>query len=187
MALYRHVADKNTLLALVANAIAERELVPEAGAGSGGGAGGAAPRGPWQPRLRRLARTLHGELSAYPGLADLLMTWSNHGPAGVRFAELIISTIAESGTDDDATARFYLLFLDLVLGRAHHPTHGDPTTPARNTLVYAAAEDDPAAAPRLSALLPRLRAATPEAVFEAGLDMLVTAIEAAARGSGPGS
>ncbi|MQA06994.1 MAG: TetR family transcriptional regulator [Pseudonocardiaceae bacterium] len=169
MALYRHVPDKEALLEMVANAIADHEIIPEE-----------ARHGPWSRRLRHLAHGMRGQAVRYPGLADLIMTRGNHGPGGLRLAETILDILADAGLGEDATARFYLIFVDIVLGRAHRETHGDPTTPQRNAALFAAAESDDDV-PRLRALTPRLRTVTPGDVFDAELDMLVLAVEAAAR------
>ncbi|UQS22943.1 TetR/AcrR family transcriptional regulator C-terminal domain-containing protein [Amycolatopsis thermalba] len=169
MALYRHVPDKEALLGLVADAIAADHVRPaEAG------------DGPWPDRLRALAHGMRRELRAYPGFAELIMTRSNHGPGGLRLAETIAEILAAAGLDEPAQARFYLVFLDVVLGRAHREVHGDPTTPERNARIFEAAQAG-SAAPTLKALVPHLRAATADEVFDTELDMLVGAIHAARR------
>jgi AcrR family transcriptional regulator len=166
MSLYRHVPDKDTLLDLVANAIAEQHVIPDA-----------ALTGPWHHRLRHLARGMRKQLTAFPGFAELIMTRSNHGPGGLRIAETILDILALAGLDADGSARFYLVFIDIVLGRAHRETHGDPTTAHRNVELFKAAahSDD---APRLRALTPRLRRMTPDQVFDTELDLIIQAIKA---------
>jgi len=169
MALYRHVPDKEALLDLVANAIAEHHVIPEE-----------ALHGPWPARLRLLAAAMRRELLAYPGFADLIMTRSNHGPGGLRIAETILDILFAAGLDEPTSARYYLIVVDIVLGRAHRESYGDPTSPRRNAELYAAAEEQPDA-PRLRALLPHLRAIESEELFAAELDLLVAAISAAAQ------
>jgi len=165
MALYRHVRDKDDLLDLVANAVAERYIVTAD-----------TLSGPWPQRLRVLAHGMRDQLVAYTGFADLIMRRSNHTPGGLRLAETILDTIAAAGLDDRATAHYYLVFVDLVLGRAHREVHGDPTTPERNAdlLDAAAGRTD---LPRLRALRPYLRESTPGAIFETELDILIAAID----------
>jgi AcrR family transcriptional regulator len=90
MALYRHVPDKEALLGLVANAVAERHVIPAE-----------ALSGPWPERLRHLAHGMRRELRAYPGFAKLIMTRSNHGPGGLRIAETIADILATAGLDDE--------------------------------------------------------------------------------------
>jgi AcrR family transcriptional regulator len=165
MALYRHIPDKDALLGLVADAVAESEVIPEG-----------ALSGPWQQRLRHLAHGMRHRLTAYPGLAELIVTRGNHGPGGLRLAETIVEILSEAGHDEQTTARYYLVFIDLVLGRAHREAaQGDPTTPQRNAALLDAAERR-ADAPRLAALAPHLRAVTHDQVFETELDILIRAL-----------
>lgn len=174
MSIYRHVPDKDALLDLVANAIAEQHVIPAA-----------ALTGPWQDRLRRLARGMRTQLTAFPGFAELIMTRSNHGPGGLRIAETILDILALADLDADGCARFYLVFIDIVLGRAHRESHGDPTTARRNAELFEAAahSDD---TPRLRELTPRLRRMTPDQVFDAELDMIIAAIKAQSAVPRPG-
>ncbi|MQA79685.1 MAG: TetR family transcriptional regulator [Streptosporangiales bacterium] len=169
MALYRHVPSKDALLDLVANAVAERLAVPDVSVDS-----------PWQDRLRQLAHAMRRELRALPDLAQLIMARGNHSPGGLHLAEAILATLTTADLDDAATARFYLVYVDLVLGRAHRELRGDPTSPSRNEALLAGAEHRPDA-PRLRALAPRLRSADPDEVFETELDMFVAAVEHAAQ------
>ena len=169
MALYRHVPDKEALLGLVADAIAMDHIRPAE-----------ADHGPWPERLRVLAHGMRRELLAYPGIAELIMTRGNHGPGGLRVGEAIAEILAAAGLDERGQARFYLIFLDIVLGRAHREVHGDPTSPDRNARIFDAAQAG-SAAPTLKALVPHLRAATAGEIFEAELDMLIGAIHAARR------
>lgn len=104
------------------------------------------------------------------------MTRGNHGPGGLRHAEVL----AAAGLDEPAQACFYLVFLDVVLGRAHREVHGDPATPERNAGIFEAARAS-SAAPTLKALVPHLRAVTADEVFDAEFDLLVGAIHAARR------
>jgi AcrR family transcriptional regulator len=168
MSLYRHVPDKNALLDLVANEIAERSVIPPE-----------ALTGPWQERLLHLAHGMRDQLTTYPGFAELIMVRSNHGPGGLRIAETILEILDLAGLTADDSARFYLMFVDIVLGRAHRETYGDPTSPRRNAdLFKAAAQSDQA--PRLRELTPRLREVATDQVFDDELDMIIQAIEARA-------
>jgi AcrR family transcriptional regulator len=169
MALYRHVPDKEALLDLVANEIAAKHAIPAE-----------ALHGAWDERLRHLARGMRRELRAYPGFVDRMMTRVNAGPGGLRLAETIADILAAAGLDDATAARFYLIYVDLVFGRAHRELHGDPTTPERNADLFAAAEAS-AQTTRLKALLPGLRTVTPDEIFDAELDMLIGAIRATTR------
>ncbi|WP_028937067.1 TetR/AcrR family transcriptional regulator [Pseudonocardia spinosispora] len=167
MSLYRHIPSKDALLDLVANAIAESHVIPEQ-----------ALTGPWEQRLRHLAHSMREQLKCYPGFAELVMTRGNHGPGGLSIVETILDILTDAGLRDEVLARHCLVFVDIVLGRAHRELHGDPTSAERNAALLAAAESEDSA-PRLRALAPHLRAITPEEIFETELDILVNAIWAA--------
>ncbi|SEG62958.1 regulatory protein, tetR family [Nonomuraea solani] len=169
MGLYRHVADKEALLDLVANEVAMRQVIPDE-----------ALSGPWEERLRRLAHSMRDVLRQYPGLVDRVMSRANAGPGGVRIADTIADIFAAADLDDVAAARYFLIFVDLVFGRVQRELQGDPTTPRRNAELFVAAEAS-RDAERLKALLPSLRAVTPDEIFDAELDMVISAIRATAR------
>jgi AcrR family transcriptional regulator len=172
MALYRHVSGKDELVALVMDAIAAHDVVPpDLGTG------------PWPDRLRRIAGGMRRELGAYPGTIDALVTRGNHGPGALRLVETILATLADAGLDERAAVRYYLVFIDLVLGRMHREAHGDPIDQHRNASLGARAEDREGL-PRLSAAAPHLREITTAEVFATELDMLIRAVEAEARQRG---
>ncbi|MFC8663663.1 TetR/AcrR family transcriptional regulator [Streptomyces sp. NPDC057199] len=169
MALYRHVPDKNGLIDLVMNAIAEHDVVPPD-----------IDEGPWQERLRRLADGMRRELAAYPGLVDILVTRANHGPGALRLIETVLDILADAGLDERQAARRYLLFIDLVLGRLHRELLGDPMDHHRTASLLALAEDV-GDYPRLRAAGPYLREVTSRQVFDDEIAMLILAIESSAR------
>lgn len=169
MALYRHVADKDALVALVMNAVAEQS-VPEL-----------PPRdGPWEARLRHLAHGLRAELSAYPGLIEIIMTRYNHGPGALRVVDTILEILADAGLRTEVAARYYVVFIDVVFGRVHREVHGDPVGPERTASLIGVAEER-GGLRHLAAAGPALRAITVEQIFDTELDMLVHAVAAAAR------
>jgi AcrR family transcriptional regulator len=167
MALYRHVADKDALVALVMNAVAEQVAPPLP-----------SRDGPWEVRLRGLAHGMRAELRAYPGLIDILMTRYNHGPGGWRAVDTILEILTDAGLDTADAARYYVVFIDLVFGRLHREVHGDPVSPERTASLLDTARGE---LPQLRAAESALRAITAEQVFETELDMLVSAVAAAVR------
>ncbi|MFC5829762.1 TetR/AcrR family transcriptional regulator [Nonomuraea insulae] len=169
MAIYRHVADKDALVDLVMNAIAEQDVVPP-GIGEG----------PWERRLRVLAEAMRQQLAAYPGMVEVLMTRANHGPGALNLVETILAILADAGLGERQAARHYLIFIDLVLGRLHRELYGDPVDRHRTASLLALAEGT-VEYPRLHAAERHLRAVSAAEVFEAELDMLVEAIKAAAK------
>ncbi|TDV54195.1 TetR/AcrR family transcriptional regulator [Actinophytocola oryzae] len=169
MALYRHVADKDALVALVLDVVAEQSVPPLPPSD-----------GPWEDRLRRLAHSLRDELGAYPGLIDMLMTRYNHGHGGLRAVDTMLEIMTDAGLGSADAARYYMVFIDIVFGRLHRESHGDPVSPERTAglLARAGERDD---LPHVRAAESAMRAVTAEQIFETELDMLVDAITAAAR------
>jgi TetR/AcrR family transcriptional regulator, tetracycline repressor protein len=171
MALYRHVADKESLVDLVMDAIAAHDVVPAG-----------IDEGPWPSRLRRLADGMRRELTAYPGMIDVLMARAHHGPGGLHLVETILRILADAGLDERQAARHYLVFVDLVLGRLQRELHGDPVAEHRTASLLALTDDadDAIDVPLIRAAQHHLRAVTAEEIFDTELDMLIRAIEAAA-------
>jgi AcrR family transcriptional regulator len=168
MALYRHVADKDALVALVLNAVAEQSVPPLP-----------PPGGSWEERLRRLAHGMRAELRAYPGLIEVLMVRYNHGPGALRAVDTILEILADAGLGTEDAARYYLVFIDLVFGRVHREVHGDPIGPERTASLLDTAQGEYR---HLRAAESALRASTAEGIFETELDMFVLAVTATVRG-----
>ena len=169
MALYRHVTDKQALLDLVMNAIAEHDVVPPG-----------IDEGPWQERLRLLADGMRRELASYPGVVEVLMTRADHGPGALGVVETILGILADAGLDEREATRCYLVFIDLVFGRLHRELYGAPIGEHRNASLLAIGRET-GDFPRLRAAEPHLRAFSGEDVFQSELDMLIDAIAARAR------
>ncbi|GAA2432976.1 TetR/AcrR family transcriptional regulator C-terminal domain-containing protein [Actinomadura vinacea] len=166
MSLYRHVADKDALVDLVMDAIAAHEFVPPG-----------LDDKPWPERLRLLAEGIRRELSAYPGLAEIMATRVHHGPGALRTVETTLQIFSEAGLDERQAALYYMVFLDLVLGRTHRELHGDPATLHRNASLDVPVREE---YPRLHAVETHLGAVTADQIFDAELDMLIHAIDSAA-------
>ena len=97
MALYHHVADKQALVALVAD-----HLI------------GAAPEppchGPWYDRLREGFLAVHGEISGYPGVGLHISGARRFYPSGLRKFESTVQLLVDAGFDrDEAIEANYLL------------------------------------------------------------------------------
>ncbi|MGO2360115.1 MAG: TetR/AcrR family transcriptional regulator, partial [Brachybacterium tyrofermentans] len=93
MALYRHVADREELVRLVADRIGSL-VHPEAPSGA-----------PWEQLARAWAVAQRGTLRQHPGVAEWLMA---NGPAGAeayRLLELLASALCAGGFDDARVAR----------------------------------------------------------------------------------
>jgi AcrR family transcriptional regulator len=169
MALYRHISDKDDLLDLVADAIADRDLaVPEAGEGS------------WEERLRTLAHAMRSQLLAYKGLTDLIVTRGNRGPSVLKLTEAILSILDDAGFDAHWAARYYQSVIDVLVGRVHRELHSALTSPERAERMTAAAMAHPPTAwPRLREIGPHLQTVTPEEIYETEIELLIGGLRSA--------
>jgi AcrR family transcriptional regulator len=87
MSLYWHVASKEELLDLVADALIGEESLPER------------PSGDWCADLRLLARQMRALMHRHPWLAALLHATSRPGPNALAHAEFSLATVAGLGLD----------------------------------------------------------------------------------------
>ncbi|MFG2776691.1 TetR/AcrR family transcriptional regulator [Streptomyces prunicolor] len=169
MALYRHISDKDDLLDLVADAIADRDLpVPDA------------DEGPWEERLRVLARAMRTQLLAYKGLTDLVVTRGNRGPSVLKLTEAILAILDDAGFDAHWAARYYQSVIDVLVGRVHRELHSTLTSPERaERMNAAAASHAPDSLPRLRTVGPHLRTVTAEEIYEAEIELLIGGLRSA--------
>jgi AcrR family transcriptional regulator len=102
--LYRHVAGKDEVLVLVADAVlAETQLRrPLEGMG-------------WREVLEELAHSMRTVLSAHPNVAALFATAVPVGPNSLRGKELSLSVLRERGFDETLAANVYTAVAHQVL------------------------------------------------------------------------
>ena len=98
MALYNHVADKQTLLALVADSVIS--AVPDFARDSQ----------PWHERLREEFLAVHAEIDRYPGLGLYITGARSFYPSGLRKFHQTMKILQGAGFDEDeALQAIYLL------------------------------------------------------------------------------
>ncbi|MEU4224171.1 TetR/AcrR family transcriptional regulator [Nonomuraea sp. NPDC026600] len=161
MALYRHVADKEALIELVADAVAEAVVPP------------VATDRPWREQLRAFARELRATLLAYPGFADLLAARHGHGPGSLRLFDTVIGIIRSAGMDGAEAARWFTVFMDVVAGRVHRESSGDA-----HSVLLGHAPVDAEGLPHLSAVASHLGTMTSADLFESELALVIEAMGA---------
>lgn len=152
MAAYRHVADRDTLVSLVADRLASTVEVP------------APDSGPWDERLRRLERAAFRAAVEVRGQPDaVVLTW---GPNHVRIVDGMLAILEDAGFDEDLPLVFEVIWA-YVLGQVR---------------VYenlAARRDAPAdgeatnAYPLLARVLARVPPASPEEHFDRGFEIVL--------------
>lgn len=99
MALYHHVADKQALVAMVADHLIGDAPEPE-------------PEViPWYDKLRQGFLSVHDEISRYPGVGLHISAAAKFYPSGLRKFESTLQLLVDAGFDDDEAmeANFLLL------------------------------------------------------------------------------
>ncbi|KZM68263.1 TetR/AcrR family transcriptional regulator C-terminal domain-containing protein [Nocardia terpenica] len=147
--LYRHIADRRELLALLNDDLAR--AFPLARNGS--------------PRERLLAQWLgaHRVLLDHPWVAKVIVDATSVTPTALPFTESALAALREAGLDPAAAAHLYRALWHLLLGQVvnEHP------------LGHPGFDVDPAAYPALTAVRAHLTAADPAAEFEWALRRLL--------------
>lgn len=166
MSLYRHIENKDALLDLVLNTVAEQELLLTP-----------PPDLSWQEELRINARSIRKQLTRYPGLGQLLLTSGAVGPASRQFAEQLLSVFARAGFRDEDLAVCYLIYIDTVLGRIYRETTGDFASNQRMQ-SFTREEDPQHPTPVLTAAAHHLGTTDADTIFENMLDVLIQGLAA---------
>src|SRR5438309_1269954 len=98
MAVYRHVKDKDELLALVLDAVFAEVVVPPGDL-------------PWELRLRTLHTRVVAALTTYPGTADQFLDQRVSSPNAVRLLDAYLSILVDAGLDErDAVSAYTALY-----------------------------------------------------------------------------
>jgi TetR/AcrR family tetracycline transcriptional repressor len=114
MAVYRHVRDKEHLLALLLDTALRGVRVPGPNDGS------------WEDRLRALHRRVTRALQRYPGL---LFDVSAESDTGARLLEAYVKILLDAGFDERTSAQAYTGLYYLAIGtvtNAHRRTTASP-------------------------------------------------------------
>src|SRR3984893_2139533 len=102
--LYRHVAGKDEVLVLVADAVLGETQLRRPLEGMG-----------WREVLEELARSMRTVLGAHPNVAALFATAVPVGPNSLRGRELTLSVLLERGFDETLAANVYTAVAHQVL------------------------------------------------------------------------
>jgi AcrR family transcriptional regulator len=102
--LYRHVAGKDEVLVLVADAVLGGTQLPRPVDGIG-----------WREVLEELARSMRTALGSHPNVAALFATAVPVGPNSLRGRELVLGVLRERGFDESLAADVYTALAHLVL------------------------------------------------------------------------
>lgn len=104
MALYHHVADKQALVALVADQVID--LVPEPGPQGG----------PWYDRLRQGLLAVHEQVVRYPGLGLYMALNNGFYPSGFRKSRRTLQLLVDAGFEEDEAKTALYVLLNYTAG-----------------------------------------------------------------------
>lgn len=171
MALYRHVADREELVRLVADRIGSL-VRPDA-----------PPDAPWDERARAWAIAQRRTLREHPGLAGWLM---ENGPAGTeayRLLELLASALFESGLDDARVARGAALIMSWTFSRVAIEDNAAERGRAQRrdrarAFVAGLGDVDPALHPTAARIGREFSTLPMQEIFDLGLDSILAGLRA---------
>lgn len=171
MALYRHVADRDELVRLVADRVGAlvRLATP--------------PDATWEDRARAWASTQRDVLRRYPGVAAWLIDNGPAGPEAYRLLELLTATLADAGFDDARVARGTALIMSWTFTRIaiedNAEARGDIRRPSRaRAFVSGLAVIDPAAHPTATRIGPEFFTLPMRDIFDTGVDWIISGLRA---------
>ncbi|MBO1752923.1 TetR/AcrR family transcriptional regulator C-terminal domain-containing protein [Actinotalea sp. BY-33] len=169
MALYRHVANREELVRLVANQIGTlvRPQVPD--------------DADWHDRARAWAVAQRAVLRQHPGVAAWLM---QNGPAGTeayRLLELLTASLADAELDDATVARGSALIMSWTFSRISIEDSADARRaadqPSRaGAFVTGLDQIDPTEHPTAARVGPTFFTLGMEEIFDTGLDWILAGI-----------
>ncbi len=168
--LYRHVAGKDEVLVLVADAVLEEtRLRPADGMG-------------WRQVLEELAHAMRAALSSHPSVAPLLATAVPVGPNWLRGRELTLRVLRERGFDGTLAADVYSTLAHQVLASVLQETMDDFRAGGLGGVKSLTLRDfyrslPPGQYPHLVELADELTSRTAEEEFEFGLTCLLDGVE----------
>ncbi|GAA2894045.1 TetR/AcrR family transcriptional regulator C-terminal domain-containing protein [Streptosporangium fragile] len=172
MSLYNHVPNKAALLAGVAEYVMGGMELPDD------------PGEDWRVRARTLIRAFRKAAHDYPRSMTVVLTHRIDTSIGLRPAERALAIAESAGFDGEMAVRIMRALLAYALGAQMREVgttkmldhlHQDPSE--------AFAQLDPVEFPHVIALAPELARHDPEADFEFGLDLLISALDGLPRAS----
>ncbi len=159
MSLYKHVANKQELVDLVAERVAGELVAPEVGA-------------PWADRLRHVAGEWRRVALAHPHVFPLLATAPPPSPASLfPFIDATLGALREATADDETAVSFFWTFLSYTTGAciaecAATTSSVPPSLPPSGTV-------DPEVFPHLAALRAGLAASDFADGYERSIEILI--------------
>jgi AcrR family transcriptional regulator len=168
-AVYRHFRNKDELITAMADRLFGEVMASY-------------PDGPWREGLRAGMLMGRGVYQRHPGFAEALAATPDDTPNLELIAERVLGLLRQAGLDDADAVLFYHLIVNCVAGTGVFEAVADAAADDepwqdRTRRVYAALPPD--RFPNCVALAPHMYP-DPDLVFEAGVELLLDAIEARA-------
>lgn len=167
MSLYNHIPSKSMLLEGIANRVLSMLTIDDASKA-------------WQDRARSLLRGYHDLARSYPRCVSFLLRRSIETTSGLRPIENALALAHDAGFDGAMAVSIMRALLAYAVG-ANMRESGSFHTPSA-VLEQLIKSVDRHEFPYLAAAVPELIHSDPDADFDFGLDLLLTAIDALPRG-----
>jgi AcrR family transcriptional regulator len=162
MSLYKHVADKEALLDLLAERVMTEVRVPDPGL-------------PWRQRLEAVAVELRRVGLAHPAIFERLAVRLPSTPAALGPVEATLGALRASGLDDPSCATWFWTLVAYVTGAVIGEIGADVAA-----FPYSGEPPDPVGFPVLAQLAPVLAGCDYATEYDRGLSALLDAISDAA-------
>ncbi|MFC4913069.1 TetR/AcrR family transcriptional regulator [Actinomadura gamaensis] len=166
MSLYNHVPNKKALLEGVAEHVANQiDLADD-------------PSAPWADRARALLRAHRKMAHDFPRSLTVVLTHKVDTPAGLRPAERALAVAEAAGLDGPTSVRAMRAMLAYAVGTQMRELRVAETLAHLDVpQAESFARLDPDEFPHVIALASELGENDPDADFEFGLDLLISALE----------
>lgn len=175
MSLYNHVPDREALVEDVAQTVLAALDVPEEEAD---------PARDWKLNARVMVAAFRAAARRHPRSMHLVMTSRLDLEFKWRAAERALELLAAAGFDGETSVRALRALMSYAIG-SQMMAHGALKTPDQTPeTALQAVQDDPERFPHVVALAQELLRPDPEADFETGLEMLLSALDRLPRGRG---
>lgn len=167
MSLYKHVADKDALLDLVAARVLGAVAVPP-------------PDAPWDERVRAIAHELRAVAIAHPHALPLVATRAPTSPAAFGLLDATLAALRAAGPDDESAVSAFWAFVAYTTGALLSECAALTGVGSSSLTVPDDLDDldgiDDATFPDLEAMRARLAGCDFATEYDRGLELLIGAI-----------
>ncbi|MGW4095555.1 TetR/AcrR family transcriptional regulator [Mycobacterium sp. NPDC004974] len=160
MSLYRYVADRDELEALVVDLVLG-EMDP------------GLPQGSARRQLVELAERVHVAAARHPAVVPLLLTHRHRSPASLRWGEMVLGVLTAAGYGGKRRVYAFRAVLAYIFGAIEIEMLGSLTGPGTRTLAGLSAEEYPL----LSETAAVAHGIQPDEEFRRGLEILLRALD----------